>query len=313
MNLVLWHICGNPSGCGRLGCAAGHWITPDLSLRGWLLKDGGQLWHQRGHFGALNQLPLHNPIQKRGQSIQCSLSLIITYRHHWRRSRSSSQASEVGWWLILWLWDLKSAKKNAIWDGKLYCIDQTNQTLIWWLSALISFHFSFFRFLSLYFCFVFPSLTLFFPFRLGSPADPKNSNGSMATRWWLGGAKLAPVGPTAFLFFPLLSPASHAMLSSQSTLQGAKSLNHNNWNLRWTVSCSHQSSFNQSLSPLLFCTPCWPAYGTLRARKCYMLITFLQWQDESCHSWLKLIQFLSRLYVAVSIKSINMSSCFERM
>lgn len=132
-------------------------------------------------------------------------------------------------------------------------------------------------------CFSKPHFVL--SFRLGSPADPTNSNGSMATRWWLGGAKLAPVGPTAFLFFPLLSPASHAMLSSQSTLQGAKSLNHNNWNLRWTVSCSHQSSFNQSLSPLLFCTPCWPAYGTLRARKCYMLTTFLQWQDESCLFW----------------------------
>lgn len=50
-----------------------------LSLRGWLLKDGGQLWHQLGQFGALNQLPQHNPIQRRGQSIQCSLSLIITY------------------------------------------------------------------------------------------------------------------------------------------------------------------------------------------------------------------------------------------
>lgn len=169
-----------------------------LSLRGWLLKDGGQLWHQLGQFGALNQLPQHNPIQRRGQSIQCSLSLIITYRQHWRRSRSSSQASEVCWWLILWL------QKNAIWDGKLYCIDQTNQTLIWWLSALIPSHFSSFWFLSLYFCFVFPSLTLFFPFSLGFPSYPKNrpgSNGGMATRWWLG-ARLAPVGPTAFLYFP---------------------------------------------------------------------------------------------------------------
>jgi len=34
MNLVLWHMHGNPSSCGRLGCAAGRWITPDLSLRG---------------------------------------------------------------------------------------------------------------------------------------------------------------------------------------------------------------------------------------------------------------------------------------
>lgn len=47
------------------------------------------------------------------------------------------------------------------------------------------------------------SFPLFFPF--GFPSNLKNrpgSNGGMATRWWLGGARLAPVGPTAFLYFP---------------------------------------------------------------------------------------------------------------
>lgn len=137
MDLVMWLIRENPSACGGLGCAAGRWMTPDPSLKGWLLKDGGQLWHQQGHFGALNQLPQHNPSQRWSQSSQRSPSLIITYSMYITERDHCPPAKQVKLidWLILWLRSKKSVKM----ESEIYL---TKQTLISWLSALIPWCFS---------------------------------------------------------------------------------------------------------------------------------------------------------------------------
>ncbi len=150
-----WHKLENPSACGGLGCAAGRWMTPDPSLKGWLLKDGGQLWHLAESLCSPEQLPQHNPSQRWSQSIQCS-SLIITYTS--LKEIIVLQPSKWSWLMVNTVIEIQ---KNWQMESEIYL---TKQTLISWLSALIPWCFFFLKFHGLYFCFVFPSLVFFFPF-----------------------------------------------------------------------------------------------------------------------------------------------------
>ncbi len=195
-----WHKLENPSACGGLGCAAGRWMTPDPSLKGWLLKDGGQLWHHAGSLCSPEQLPQHNPSQRWSQSIQCS-SLIITYTS--LKEIIVLQPSKWSWLMVNTVIEIQKSVKM---ESEIYL---TKQTLISWLSALIPWCFFFLKFHGLYFCFVFPSLVFFFPFIICphwvAPLTQRTCRAVMAP-WQhaddLGGARLAPVGPDAFLHFP---------------------------------------------------------------------------------------------------------------
>ncbi len=233
-----WHKLENPSACGGLGCAAGRWMTPDPSLKGWLLKDGGQLRHHAGSLCSPEQLPQHNPSQRWSQSIQCS-SLFITYTS--LKEITVLQPSKWSWLVANTVIEIQKKCKNGIWDIS----DQTNLNfVIVCFDTLVLFLPEVSRFIFLLCvskpCFL---LSLYHLPTLSCPADPTNmpgSNGAMATRWWLEGARLAPVGPDAFLHFPC-SLMQHTPLKALYKVQRAWTTTTEVWVERSAAVINHLS------------------------------------------------------------------------
>lgn len=114
---------------------AGWPLTPLSRVDYWRMEASCDT--SKGHFGALNQLPQHNPSQRWSQSSQRSPSLIITYSLYITERDHCPPAKQVKLidWLILWLRSKKSVKM----ESEIYL---TKQTLISWLSALIPWCFS---------------------------------------------------------------------------------------------------------------------------------------------------------------------------
>ncbi len=172
-------------------------LSQGLITEGWrpVVTPAGSLWSPEPAASAQSQ-PEMKPIEPTFPIPHYN----IQYIHHWKRSLSSSQASEVNWLANTVI----EIQKNVKMESEIYL---TKQTLILWLSALIPWCFlpEVSRFILLL-CFSKPCflLSLHHLPTLSSPADPtnmlgSNGHGNTLMTW---GARLAPVGPDAFLHYP---------------------------------------------------------------------------------------------------------------